>query len=55
MENKLKKCHNCKGEGIVKCNTIASKCYYCRGKGYRITIYGIDNRDDLDEGLLEGI
>jgi len=39
-----KKCHCCKGTGIVspKGATIAGKCYYCRGKGYRTSNYGRD-------------
>ena len=38
-----KKCHNCKGTGIVKGKDISGKCYYCQGKGYRNKYYGRDS------------
>ena len=37
-----KKCHNCKGKGIVNGKTVGGKCLYCKGKGYRTNNYGID-------------
>ena len=53
MNNELnKKCHNCNGTGkqptekrLKKHPNIncAGRCYYCRGKGYRINNYGRDN------------
>jgi len=38
----MKKCHNCKGTGKVECKTTKSDCYYCRGNGYRTSMYGRD-------------
>ena len=43
-----RKCHNCNGEGKVspinkqtkEQSSLAGKCYYCRGKGYRTNNYG---------------
>jgi len=35
-------CHNCKGKGTVEGKTRKGKCFYCKGKGYKINIYGRD-------------
>lgn len=39
-----KKCHNCKGYGIVMSAKAKRKgeCYYCRGKGWRDAKRGRD-------------
>ena len=37
-----RKCHNCKGTGKVEGGNRASKCLYCRGKGYKNNVYGAD-------------
>jgi len=37
-----RKCHNCRGSGFVTGNTYKGVCYYCQGKGYRSSHYGID-------------
>lgn len=43
-----RKCKNCDGIGIVGTKELSSKCLYCRGKGYRISSYGIDKKQPGD-------
>jgi len=38
----MKKCHNCKGAGVVKVGEYSGVCYYCRGEGIRTSNYGQD-------------
>lgn len=39
---KERKCHNCKGLGLVTGKERKSICYYCNGKGSRSNYYGKD-------------